>query len=246
MCTGIFLRYTGVMRFAVGSFVHVCGRGTRKLPIVHSDQDRWHFLEMLYYLNHTGAKRNLFRQLQEEKKAENTKALFFWPSAWMKQKPLVNIVSYALVENHYHLLLEERQENGISKFMQRFGIAMSKYYNQKYKISGNLFEGKYHGKVVDTDEYLAYVSVYIQVKNILEVYPGGLNAAFQNLDKAFQWATKYPFGSLGHYTGVRNSPIIQKSVLGTMFKVAGSYEKFAKDCFKGMNFEEKLGKLTLE
>lgn len=234
------------MRFAVGSFVHVCGRGTRKLPIVHNDQDRWHFLEMLYYLNHAGSKRNLFRQLQEEKKAENTKVLFFWPPVWIKREPLVNVLSYALVENHYHLLLEERKENGIPKFMQRFGIAMSKYYNQKYKTSGNLFQGKYRAKVVDADAYLAYVSVYIQVKNILEVYPGGLSATLKNLDKAFQWATEYPFGSLGHYTGVRNSLIIQKNVLGNMFEAPGSYEKFAKDCFKGMNFEEKLGKLTLE
>ena len=234
------------MRYAVGSFVHVCARGTRKLPIVHNDQDRWHFLEMLYYLNYAGSKRNLFRQLQEEKKAMGTKELFFWPPAWVKQEPLVNVVCYALVENHYHLLLEELQENGISKFMKRFGIAMSKYYNQKYKTAGNLFQGKYRGKVVNADEYLSYVSVYIQVKNILEVYLGGLSAALQNFSKAFQWAKEYPFGSLGDYTGVRNFPIVQKSILGSMFKISGSYEKFAKECFRGMNLEEKINKLTME
>ncbi|MDO8474265.1 MAG: transposase [bacterium] len=234
------------MRYEIGTFVHVCARGTRGLPIVHDDQDRWHFLELLYYCNHTESRRNLFRKLQESKEENKTKKLFFWPPVWREREPIVSVVTYALVENHYHLLLQERVENGISRFMQKIGIGFAKYYNQKYKTKGNLFQGRYRAKVVDTDEYLSYVSAYIQAKNILEVYPGGLGSALSNLEKSFQWATEYPFGSLGDYVGARKFPIVEKSVLGDMFSSPASYQKFAKECVKGMNLKEKLGKLTLE
>src|SRR3989344_866730 len=234
------------MKYETGTFAHICARGTRRLPIEHDDQDRWHFLELLYYVNHTESRRNLFRQLKELKEEQNTKAAFFWPPMWEPRTPIVNIVAYALVENHFHLLLEQRQENGIPRFMQKIGIGMAKYYNQKYKTSGNLFQGKYRAKIVDTDEYLMYVSVYIHVKNILEVYPGGMKAALRDVDKALRWAIEYPFGSLGDYAGSRNSCILEKSVLGRMFEEYNSYRKFAKECLIGMNLEEKLGKLAVE
>ena len=234
------------MKYEVGTFVHVCARGTRRLPIVHNDQDRWHFLELLYYVNDAESRRNLFRELQEIKAENKTKKLFFWPSFWGERKPIVNVVAYALVENHYHLLLEALRENSISLFMQKVGTGMAKYYNQKYATSGNVFEGRYRAKIVDTNEYLSYVSAYIQGKNILELYPRGLGVAMKELDKAFQWAIDYPFGSLGNYAGARNFPIIEKSVLGSMFSAPGSYQKFAKECVEGMNLEKKLGSLTLE
>ena len=234
------------MKYEVGAFVHVCARGTRRLPIVHNDQDRWHFLELLYYVNHTESHRNLFRELQEVKTENKVQKVFFWPSIWGERKPIVNVVAYALVENHYHLLLEEIQEGGTSRFMQKLGTGMAKYYNEKYKTTGNVFQGKYRGKVVDSDEYLSYVSVYIHVKNIFELYPKGLKAALQDIDAAFGWAIEYPFGSLGDYVEDRNSPIVEKSVLGRMFRSPSAYQAFAKECFLGMNLEEKIGKLAIE
>lgn len=234
------------MKFAKGNYVHVCARGARGLPIVYDNTDRWHFLDMLYYLNHKGSRRNLFRELREERALAHSSERFFWPPAWSPRHPLVAVVCYALVENHYHLLLREDTEGGIPLFMQKMGIGFAKYYNARYDMKGTLFQGTYQGKLIDTDEYLSYVSVYIQVKNILEVYPGGLRKALREFDKAFDWAANYSFGSLGDYAGYRQSPIIQKAVLGEMFSSASSYRAFARECVLGMNLGQKLGKLAVE
>jgi len=234
------------MKYEIGAYVHICARGMRKLPIVQDDRDRWHFLDTLYYLNNNSSRRNLFQELKEKRAEEHSLSRFFWPKGWAPKEPIVDVINHSLAENHFHLLLRERTENGIPRFMQKMKTSMAKHYNEKYKTSGHLFQGRYRAKVVDNDEYLAYLSAYIQVKNILELYPGGLQKALKEFDKAFKWAVNYPFGSLGDFAGMRNSPIVEKGVLGEIFPSAKHYQDFAKECILGMNLEERIGPLTLE
>ena len=63
---------------------------------------------------------------------------------------------------------------------------------------------------MDTDEYLSYLVFYIQVKNVLEMYPGGLARAMRNFDEAWLWASQYPFSSFVLYMTDADSPIIEK------------------------------------
>ena len=131
--------------------------------------------------------------------------------------------------------------------MRKFNTGMAKYFNTKYKQVGSLFQGKYKAKVVEEDIYLMYLSVYIQVKNVFERYPEkGLSGALENFDKAYNWAIQDPFTSLGDYAGKRNSPIVEKDVLGRMFLAPEKYKEFAKQCMLGMNLDEKLAKLKLD
>ena len=96
------------------------------------------------------------------------------------------------------------------------------------------------------DIYFQYLSVYIQVKNIFELYPGGIQKAMEEFDKAYEWAVKYPYCSLADYAGNRNSPIIDKDILGEMFSKPEDYKEFARQCLLGMNLENKLGNLIIE
>ena len=68
----------------------------------------------------------------------------------------------------FHLLLEEIQTGGMSKFMQQLCGSMSANFNAKYKEKGSLFQGAYKGIVVDTDAYLRQLIPYIMVKNVLK------------------------------------------------------------------------------
>jgi len=62
--------------------------------------------------------------------------------------------------------------------------------------------------LVDDDSYLKHLAFYIQVKNVLELYPGGLVAALENFDQAWNWALKYNFSSLPAYALGIGSPIL--------------------------------------
>lgn len=171
---------------------------------------------------------------------------FDWPANWPSHKPLVNIVCFALMPNHYHLILEEIVDGGITKFMRKLGTGMTNYFNTKYKESGRLFQGAFKAKTISSDNYLSFLNVYINVKNTFELYPGGIKKAISDFDTAFEWAVKYPYCSLADYTGNRNSPIIEKSILADMFSSLEEYKAFAKDCMLNMNLEDKLGNFTFD
>ena len=226
--------------FAKGNYVHIYNRGSRAMPIVCDAKDRWRFLQALYYFN-SGLSLNL-RDLRKL----NFRKVFDWPESWPKRQPIVMILAFVLMENHFHLLLKEIQKGGIAMFMQKFGTGMANYFNAKYKETGSLFQGSYKAKLIDEDAYLKYLSVYIQVKNTFEMYPGGIEKAKKEFDKAYEFAINYPYCSLADYAGKRNSPIIDKELLGELFPTPEQYKEFARECIMGMDLDKKLSDLTLE
>ena len=231
--------------FTVGNYVHVYNRGNRKQPIVYDAADKWRFLQMLYYFNNETAIVNPFKDLKN-KLAWQFDNKLIWPKQWPKRKPLVKIIVFTLMKNHFHFLLKEIKKGGITSFMRKIGTGMTSYFNLKYQEVGRLFQSAYKAKVISDDTYLGYLSVYIQVKNPFEFYSGGFEKAVVHFDKAFNWAINYPYSSLGDYAGKRNYPIICKDVLGEMFKTSEEYKNFAEDCILSMDLEESLEDLVIE
>lgn len=74
---------------------------------------------------------------------------------------LVEFVAHHLLPNHYHFILEQVVDDGISHFMQRLGIGYTLYFNEKHHRSGSLFQGRYKAEHIDTNEYLLYGSAYV-------------------------------------------------------------------------------------
>lgn len=214
--------------FTIGSYVHVVKRGTRGLPIVRDGTDRFRFLLMLMHFNDEFASLNWYRDLQE---ADLHNSLLR-PEYWPERKRLVNIIAFCLVENHFHLILQELSEGSIPRFMKRLGIGMAKKYNERYKESGSLFQGAYRAKMISDDRYFRYVSAYVQLKNALDMYPGGLRSARENLDHAYDWACAYPYSSLGDYAGNFDRQIVEKDFLFSLFTPT-EYKEFAKDVILG-------------
>lgn len=88
---------------------------------------------------------------------------FIKKSGKLKQKPmpLVQFVTYCLNPNHFHFLITPLQEKGVEKFMQRLGNGYTKYFNNRHKRSGVLFQGRFKSKHVHPNEYLLHLSAYI-------------------------------------------------------------------------------------
>lgn len=232
--------------FTVGSFVHVFNRGNRKQIIVRDKKDKWHFLQMLYYFNNKFSPDNIFRQLRESLKSDFNSKLI-WPNEWPPRKPIVKILCFCLMNNHFHLLLKEIQEGGITMFMRKLGTGMTNYFNTKYRETGRLFQGAYKARRIDEDDYLKYLSVYIQVKNPFELlYGDDIKKAVQNFDKAFNFAANYPYCSLSNYIrkSDKTSSIINKDFLGDSFSSPKEYKKFAKECI--LSLDEELKNIAVE
>ena len=82
-----------------------------------------------------------------------------------ERKPLLRIMAYCVMGNHYHLLVEEIQEGGITKFMHKLGIGYAKYFNNKHDRVGSLFQDNFKNVIVDNERYLQYLLVYIHLIN---------------------------------------------------------------------------------
>ncbi len=214
--------------FVVGSYVHIVKRGTRGLPIVRDDVDRFRFLLMLTHFNDQFASLNWYRDLMEE----NLHNSLLRPSHWPVQERLVNIIAFCLVENHFHLILEELSEGGIARFIQRLGTGMAKKFNERYKEKGALFQGAYRAKTISDDRYFRYVSAYVQLKNAIDVYPGGHLSARKDFNRAYDWACTYPYTSLGDYVGVFERPTVEKIFLASLFTPI-EYREFGRDVVLG-------------
>jgi len=228
--------------FDVGSFIHIYNRGNRKQPIVRDTKDRLRFILMLRYFNDEYSPPYIFRAWQ---KSDFYKQLA-WPTEWPSHKPIVKIPAFSLLENHFHLLLKEIREGGTTMFMRKIGTGMTNYFNAKYKEVGRLFQGAYKAKTIKEDLYLQYVSVYIQVKNIFEFYPGGVKKALNEFDKAFKFSVEYPYGSLESYATTKVSPLIDKDILEELFPTPKSYKRFTRDSLIGTNFDKLIGDLAIE
>ncbi|MFH1178496.1 MAG: transposase [bacterium] len=214
--------------FAVGSYIHVVKRGTRGLPIVRDDTDRFRFLLMLAHFNDAFAPQNWYRDLEDA----DLHNLFSRPEFWPKQERLVNIIAFCLVENHFHLILQELADGNITRFMHRLGTGMAMKFNERYGEKGTLFQGSYRVKTISDDSYFRYVSAYVQLKNALDMYPGGQNGARNNFGNAYAWASAYPYSSLGDYTGSFDRPIVDKDFLSSLFSPK-EYREFCKDFIYG-------------
>lgn len=242
--------------FIVGDFVHVFNRGNRQMPIFRDINDKWRFLKILRFFNDEYLPIRPFQEINKQSMSDVDRAdglnplagkSFDWPKHWPPHRPLVKILSYKLRENHFHLLLKEIIKGGISKFMKRLGDAYTKFSNQKYEESGKVFQGSYKGRTPKDDiKNLHYLDAYIQVFNAFEESPGGIEKALKEFDKAFEFALKDPFCSLGESFGIRNFGIIDRDILAETFPDLKNYKAFVKDALLVRNIREILGRFTID
>lgn len=237
-------------RFEVGNFVHVYNRGNRKVEIVRDISDKWRFMQALRFFNDIHSSAHILRQISlsvlgTDKQIESVFELG-WPKDWPERNPLVKILCYCLVSNHFHFLLKEIHPGGISKFMHKLGIGYTNFFNLKYHEVGSVFQGAYKAKIIKEDRYLEHLVVYIQVLNVLELFPGGLEAAARNLAEAIKFVDEYSFSSHPDYAELRKSLIIDKDILGEIFPTADHYRKFVHDSIIAKDFTHLSDDLKLE
>lgn len=239
-------------KIRVGDYLHVYNRGNRKIEIVDDYKDRWRFLKSLCFFNEERSIARLSQCIvddwEAEKQGQYNQPIFNQklPVSWPEKEPLVRIICFFLAPNHYHLLLKEIKEGGISKFMGKLGTGFTGYINRKQNVSGRLFQGPYQRKIINDMRYLQYLSVYIQVFNAFQLYPKGFKGAVANFDKAYKFALNFEFSSLSDFVGKRDLDIINKDVFADMFDTAQEYKKFSRRCLLQKDLRSILEEKTLE
>lgn len=186
-----------------------------------SDYER--FLLGLFEFNDVKATTNLWRQ-------KNTTSVW---NPTSNREMLVDIVCFCLMPNHYHLILRQRTDHGISKFMQKLGVGYTNYFNLKYRRSGVLFQGKFKAIHVTTDEYLTHLSRYIHLNPVELVEPAWKKKHTAHWGKVEHFLASYPWSSYPAYLNPAHpftSLIDNHFIRGYFGKPFGtSYKTFMKE-----------------
>lgn len=193
--------------FANNQVYHVLSRGTGEGNTFLDKRDYSRFLEAsIYYQKANPPARFSFRKRLEEKVLANIATL----------DNLVEIICYCLMPNHFHLLLKQTKNKGISLFMGRLNNSYTRYFNTRHQRRGRLFQGPFKAKRIETDEQLIHVSRYIHLNPTVGFLVKNLN--------------NYPYSSYLEYIGKKEGKgICQKDLVLAHFSSPKEYEKFVLD-----------------
>ncbi len=185
--------------FAPDEWFHCYSRGVDKRTIFMDRRDYERF-QMLLYVSNSSSPLHLstFReQLNQGPTLEKVIGL-------ERNDAFVDLGAYALMPNHYHLLIRERIEGGITAFMRKLGTGYTMYFNKKYDRTGALFSGKFKAKHVADDSYLRRVVNYIHA-NPAELYEPKWKEGLVSDEKMLRMKLQeYPFSSLNDYISDRS------------------------------------------
>lgn len=209
-----------VREFAENNYYHIFNRGYEKRKIFEDKSDYKIFCYYLFiYLNPLETVLKLYPDLPPRLQGKNL-------------SNELNLLCYCLMPNHFHLLLEQKTKNGISKFMKQLINAYTYYFNSKYKKSGALLQGRFKAVRILTDELLLHISRYIHLNPKI----AGL---VQNLNN-------YEWSSYNSYINRSDDNLSKSGFILNYFSDAKSYEKFVADQFAYGKELDKIKHLTID
>ncbi len=145
--------------------------------------------------------------------------------------PLVSIVCYSFLPNHFHFIVKQEVDGGVSEFFKRLLGGYTNYFNKIYERSGVLFQGPFKSHVIDSDQYLIKIRPYGNMNDLVHDIPE---------DKRHLVKT-----SSAEYDSM-NFDIVSKKEAEELLRFYNGNENFKKECLEIINIiREERGRTTL-
>lgn len=129
---------------------HVTAHGVGDTKIFRCDQDKREFLSR--YRNYLSpavtrnSARRRYRKLHDE----------------------VSLLAYCLLDNHFHLIVHQETPDGMAKLMARTQTAYVRYFNDRYKRRGPLFDARYAARPIRDHRHAMYSVAYTHLNHEVE------------------------------------------------------------------------------
>lgn len=215
--------------FANDHYYHIFNRGVAKQPIFDDKKDLQQFILATNYYRFT--KPNLKLSSYKKLSLENRQKYLLEMQS--KQNKLIEIVSYALMPNHFHFLLRQNIDNGISKFISQLSNSYTKHYNIRHDRVGPLLQGVFKAVKIEDERQLLQVSRYIHLNPLSSLIVNEKELL------SYQWS------SFKDYLA-SNSYLIDRKPILEYFDTTSSYKKFVLEYADYAKELEKIKHLVLE
>lgn len=216
--------------FANDEIYHVFNRGIEKRPTFTNKREFDRAVQTLDFYRFNDSKIKLSKLLtlpldERTKFMKNIKKEF---------QKIVEIICFCLMPNHFHLLLKQKKDNGLSIFLANITNSYTKYFNAKHERVGPLFQGLFKAVHIGTEEQLIHVSRYIHLN------PVSSFLIEANELENYQWSS-YP-----EYISDDRNNISNKDLIMNIFGSKNKYKKFVLDQVEYARELEQIKHLIME
>ncbi len=211
-------------QFAEDQIYHIFNRGVEKREVFMDEKDYFRFVHDLYEFNDEDRVYNSSYFLKRKLKSIEVQP---------QRKLLVDILAFVLMPNHFHLILRQRIENGIVKFLHKIGTGYTMYFNQKHERVGSLFQGRFKAVLVLKRAHFIHLPFYLHFNplELMSNYRGSTSIDKMNFLEKYRWS------SFPDYVGIKNFPsITSRDDLLEFFGGIKGYKKEAIKWLEERNF----------
>ncbi len=149
-----------------GEVYHIFNRSIADF-VIFNDSDEYERMWQLikYYQTENELKYSVFiRSKRVEKEDFNN----FFNSIIQNKEKIVQIIAYCLMPTHFHLILKQYKNDGISNYIRKILESYSSYFNARHKRRGPLWESKFKNVLVEKDEQLLHLTRYIHLNSVTD------------------------------------------------------------------------------
>ncbi|TSC78499.1 MAG: putative transposase [Parcubacteria group bacterium Gr01-1014_29] len=202
----------------IGEYYHIFNRGNNKQLIFFDDWDYGRFIFLIMCLQSFLSFDNIRRYVDPivRNRVSNTPLIKKSVVDEVAKDRYVDLVCFSLMSNHFHLIVGEKEENGIARYMHKVLLAYTKYTNTKHEKSGHVFQGPYKIVHIEDNEQLLHLSAYIH----------------RNPRDLHRWKNKehlYPWSSYQDFIGTnRWGELLNTSSIHEQFESKEEYRQFVE------------------
>jgi len=212
-------------KFIENQIYHIYNRGVEKRNIFKEDKDYFRFLHDLFEFNDENDVFNVAYYFNLQTKEIESQHL---ETERKPRKLLVEILVFTLMPNHFHLLLRQKKEKGIIRFMQKLGTGYTNYFNKKYERVGSLFQGRFKAVLIKEESHFLHLPYYIH-SNPLDLNYGS--------STPIDWLENYRWSSYLDYIGQKNFPSVTSRDF--LLEFFGGEKEYQKEMIKWLKEKDE-------
>lgn len=216
-----------------GDIFHILNRGVEKRTVFLKESDYLRFVYNFYDFNDVKNVRFPYNQRRYKTRLNED-----WPKG--EKEELVDILSWVLLPNHPHILVQEKIDGGASIFSKKIFGGYTKYFNEANKRIGVLFQGRSKIIKVTEESHLVHLPFYIMTNPLDLIEPEWREKGIQDFKRIIGFLEGYKYSSFHELTGKENFPFaINKELFYKLFRT--NKEIFKKDFIRwieGRNYKK--------